>query len=127
MEGPHPVEELEETRDDVDCDPSVAAGPDRLEQLFVTRLGEGDDHPVGPLGLDDLLKVAKAPEPGQIRRSRVVYLVVDETDRDQAELRVVAELRHDFSGDHPRAEDQSALAKVGGPVQPGTNDGAGDR
>ena len=85
------VEELEEAGDDVDRDAGVAAGADRLEQLLVAGAGEGDDDAVDLLRLDDLVEVGEAAEPGQVGGADVVDVVVDDADRDEAELVVVAE------------------------------------
>ena len=90
VEGADAVEELEEAGDDVDGDAGVAAGADRLQQLLVAGAGEGDDHAVDLLRLDDRVEVGEAAQPGQVGGADVVHLVVDDADRDQPELVVVA-------------------------------------
>ena len=64
------VEELEEARDDVDGDAGVAAGADRLQQLLVADPGEGDDHPVDALHLDDLARGRRSRRSGAGRGCR---------------------------------------------------------
>ena len=43
----------------------------------------------------------EAAQPGKVRRADVVHLVVDDADRDEAELGVVVELLDHLTGDHP--------------------------
>jgi hypothetical protein len=77
------------------------------------------------LQFDDLREVGEAAEPGQVRGAGVVDLVVDDPDRDQAELGVVADLLDHLSGDLAGAEDQRALAQVGDAVEAGTGERPG--
>ena len=79
-----------------------------------------------PLRLDDRVEVGEAAQPGQVGGADVVDVVVDDADRDEPELGVVAELLDDLAGDDAGAEDQRALAQVGGAVQAGADDRAGD-
>ena len=68
----------------------------------------------------------RSAEPGQVGAADVVDFVVDDADRDEAELGVVMELLDDLAGDDAGAEDQRALAQVRGAVQAGADDRAGD-
>ena len=80
------VEELEQARDDVDRHAAVAAGADRAQQLLVRRTREGDDHAVDLVHPEDVLEVLETAELGELERAAIVHLVVDEAERDEAEL-----------------------------------------
>ncbi len=58
------ADELEQSRDDVDGQPAIAAGSDALEQLLVRRTGEGEDHPVDALLLENVDEVVEPAEMG---------------------------------------------------------------
>ncbi len=120
------VEELEEAGHDVDRDAGIPAGADRLQQLLVAGAREGDDHAVDLLRLDDLVEVVEPAQPGQVGCADVVHLVVDHADRNEAELAIVSQLLDQLPGDDAGAEDQGALAQLGGAMEPGPHDRPGD-
>jgi len=92
----------------------------------VAGAGEGDDHAIDVLGFDHLVEVAEAAQAGKVGGADQMDLFVDDADRVEAELVVLADLLDQLARDEAGAEDHGPLPQVRLPVQVGAHEGAGD-
>ncbi len=105
------TDDLEQARHDVDLHVELPQLANRSQQLFVVRVGEGDDHALDVEHRDDLGETLGRPEERQVlelgpARTR---MCVDEADEVDAVLRVLQELPCGELADVAGADDDRVL------------------
>ena len=117
VDGQAPAHLLEQPRDERDRHAELFAALDLPEQDVARRGGEGDDHVLDAVLLDQPLEIPARTEDRQRQRRLVQRLLVDEADRLEAELGQLEQPACGQRADSAGADDQrgaSVLTQAAG-------------